>query len=449
MESVICMLYFRSKWSAFLGFSFWPLGVFLWFSPPTSTFAEGDLTQSLTNPGYSGAELAWREVASSSVQPVLEMILSQVRGNYGRIQTWTGSYAVQSQRYFSPDRVNATFAGRIPDHVSALIMDMAYSQQFAIDIESAKIFRSKDTSQLKWISASSHSTVKIPGVDAIEDNSIVTNDSYLHFSPKSSASNYTVLPDHPDAQHKRAAYRLAPEKARGQHYGDLMDPRAFYSVSGGKMFWEELGDYARAVQETSTGPLSKELGERIKVYEAESEHALSYGMVVRLEDRRQGGDVFMSSVWQEASGFNPVSFRIAADAVGKATRSLTGWRWRKVGDIFVPSEVSSTMYDEATGRVDYHRVARQEDVQINRPLDPHQFDYQALGLEEGELVLDKVSREVFAIRNGEAIKLGNFGDSYRRSSAGRVTMAVVGVLGFLCLAVIVLSLRRRQKESRG
>ncbi len=80
------------------------------------------------------------------------------------------------------------------------------------------------------------------------------------------------------------------------------------------------------------------------------------------------------------------------------------------------------------------------DCILNRPLDSHQFDYAALGLEDGDIIVDKIENIVYLWGNGQPEKLGIVGEKYEPPVSESVKGGTTRKWLFVAANVAVLTL---------
>jgi hypothetical protein len=101
------------------------------------------------------------------------------------------------------------------------------------------------------------------------------------------------------------------------------------------------------------------------------------------------------------------------------------------------------------GRLSIRQKMTMQDMQINQPLDSKQFSYSALGLGDGDILVDQIKHQVFTIQNDQPVYLAKFYEKYQTPSernTNRVRIAIK-LLGFVLIALgIYISIRRRMIE---
>ena len=85
--------------------------------------------------------------------------------------------------------------------------------------------------------------------------------------------------------------------------------------------------------------------------------------------------------------------------------------WTKIDGIYVPSKILEAGYAVAGEDPTREREAKLADCVLNQALDPHQFDPTALGLADGDLIIDEASGETDIVRTGgPSLKPAHFVD---------------------------------------
>ena len=126
------------------------------------------------------------------------------------------------------------------------------------------------------------------------------------------------------------------------------------------------------------------------------------------------------------------------------------WRWKRVDGIDLPEIVLENFMAFDSQSLQLWRESELVDCRVNVPLDADQFTLRGLGLEEGDLVIDKIDRAVEILRDGQIVRLGAFGDQYvaplpltLRDSPLRVLFIGLNVL--LLIGFLVWTMRRRTR----
>ena len=354
----------------------------------------------------------WSEVNPSERVAVLEMIADQARGNYERIRTWEGTFAVSLQQLLGREFVaEALGRGSPAKDAVLLVQEFVYSVRVAIDMNTGNVFRDKETSRMTFFKEGTREIVIIPSASASDHRSVVTSEHYVHFPPKTVWPAFAMLPNHPKAQKKPAAFREPREQSEGLGFGDLMDPRDFFGFSATMRSWDELGLFIRAMRGENGEETKRMASERVVLYKGAGPGGPQYRLDAKLKSHRGSDDYFMA-IWSAGAGFNPVKYVLSADPLGKQPLRTLEWRWGQFDGVYLPAWFREANYVRDGGKLSHQREVTLEQCSLNQPLDSHQFDYQGLGLRDGDLVVDNIEKAMRVMKDGEAVKLANFGEEY-------------------------------------
>ncbi|HLN26335.1 MAG TPA: hypothetical protein VK395_01170 [Gemmataceae bacterium] len=401
------------------------------------------------------ADLAWHKVQPSARSQILELLSVQTRANYERIETLQASYSVHHEDYLSRDFVKEAFGARLPkDSSPALIREIEVNQKVAIDMESGRVFRERETKRFRLLTTTSRKPVIMPGVgDADDGRSIVTSEDYTFFNPKQPPATSVVAGDNPKAQNKRMAHRLAPEKARGREYSGLLDPRTFYRCASNQKSWEELQMYLSTLK-GEKGADQQQKVQKLEIDEAEQAGSIWYRLRLPITSP-DGKFTTWTSVWSPLAGYNPVSliFSKGENAGGPITKSIS-WEWKQVDGIFFPAVIHEVWHpDGLPDNVDtLNEVITLKECSLNSPLPSNQFSYGALGLKTGDLILDDMESTVFIVNDaGIPVRLAGYNEEYVAPALARRTkfgwLLAVNAAGIAIALLVVVLIRRRRRKS--
>ncbi len=391
----------------------------------------------------AGGAMQWEEVPAPSRAVVLGMIADQTQGNYESIRTWTGTYRVQLRQHMSPEAIEPLAGARGAS--SALWQEFDFTMCFAIDIASGSAYRSKKTKQMRWVKNGSGEAVTIPNTAPVDGRSLVTAEHYVTFDPRVVWPGFVTVRNRPEAQNRRAAFRYAREKSDRHDMGDLMDPRKFFCLSPTRRFDEELRIPMRMLMGAKGGDAQKQIDRTLKLYACAGPSGVSYRLIQAFEAPAQGSHgpaLYMRAVFAADAGMNATSYSLALDKAGERPARTVEWQWKSVAGVHVPAKVKESHYSEQSGKLTYYRDVELQDCAINEPLDPFQFTYRGLGLNDGELVMDNINRACYVIRNGEPELLAHYDETPIPKSPGvwahipRLGLSVVGVLGAVLLFLV-------------
>ena len=400
--------------------------------------------------------LTWTALSGEDKEQALELLSAQTRSNHEKISTWTGSYHVLQEEYLPEVATRVPFqrAGLPPQ---ATINQRDFTLKFATDIKADSIFRDTDTSRLRLLSADeARKPVKAPPLWVAEDQrSVVTPSEYTYHDYKMRKGILAAARTFPEARNTRWAFRVPPEKARRQEYGDLMDPRLFFrcSVPWGPSS-QELDFYLSCLRGQKGSEKKRWAEGDITAESATADGKTWYRLSIRSKSGERSA-VASTSVWSPTAGFNPVSLVVCAeDAGGTFTSNTAKWRWRDVGGILAPAYVEESTFDKALGGLrTYFRAAELKTCSFNKPIPASTFTIKAFGLEDGDLLADETNQTVYVVDgNGGTTKLAKFNEVYvppdkRKTAALRWTLSLSALV--LLMAVAALVVHKRMVRAKG
>ena len=216
---------------------------------PRRNQAIGDQFDEAARVKMPGKELGvtWNRVIGPPKLAILQAICDQTQANFEKILTWKGDCHIETEqvlsRAFVVSNFAADFKGREP---VALRQHFKYRISFALDTKSASAFWDKQTESMGFKDAESGTKIEIKNAKPSDGHYVSTPDHFLEFQPDAEWPGFSVLPDNPDAQNKRAAF-LEPALSRTHRSADLIDPRDLFGFSSIQKFWQELGLYSAAL----------------------------------------------------------------------------------------------------------------------------------------------------------------------------------------------------------
>jgi hypothetical protein len=401
--------------------------------------------------GFAVAPEDWKELAPPARPEVLQRIAEQTRGNHEKIRTWQGTYACRVRQYLSEGPALDQFRKAFPEReVSALWQETEFAMHFAVDMASGSVYRSQETSATRWIPEGSDEPLEIPDYEPVDRRSVVTAEHYLDFDPKMVWPGFVMVPDHPEARGRRAAFRRDADWGRALGHGDLIDPRLLFCLSEDRTFAEELGLLVSAMK-GDTGSLAKQRSdELLTVYEAGKPEETWY----RLDQTLAGPNpanpsaLRMTAICSPAAGFHPVSLLLSADEAGESPIREMQWQWKPYGEVLLPDEVRESLYRDG-GKLRYQRELALDQSVLNATIDPSLFTYRGLGVQDGDLVMDEIEMACYMVRNGTLEKLADYDEEYTaagdpgpRSPLVQWSLAAAGGLALLSVILLVLRIRR-------
>jgi hypothetical protein len=351
--------------------------------------------------------LSWTDVGPTDRLRIMEMLAAQTRGNYEKIKTWKCAYEYTARQYLSAKYVSDAFTGESApkEKVGALMQEFDCDFKFACDMSSGSFFLDKTTRRMGFVKAGTHEVVRIPNVGPNDHRSIVTPERFIHFDPKQTGTTGVI--EHPDVEGKRSAGIDPREMAERQTHGDMPDPRTFFKIDPSSNFWRLLEMLAPDLKQHN-----QRVEEGVIVSQAQGPGGTWYRFRERFSGPDGSGVAWMTMIWSPRAGFNPVYRVMAEKQPDGKPESKTEWQWTVIDGIYIPSMVKESSFNAPDRTLSYERVCTLKYCALNKPLDAHQFDYEALGMKDGELVLNNIERVVYKLNDGGLVKLGDYGDRF-------------------------------------
>jgi RNA polymerase sigma factor (sigma-70 family) len=359
--------------------------------------------------------LVWTDVPPAETPRVVEQLAALSKANYEKLKTWRGSYAYVQRQYLNEQFVAQLRAGAPavgdkpspPAKSEGLMQEFDSTLKFAIDTKLDAIYRDVETKRMRFLKLGTGEEVKFPRVGTRDQRSILTPEFYLSFCP-TERSTSAFLPNHPDAQMKRRAERFAATEARTRE-GGTIDPRAFFKIDGGNFFWRSMEIYAQAIRGELGGEFKDIVAQRLKISRADGPDGRWYREQMGYTNGR-GPILWASTLWSPEAGYHPVSTVRTVGTLDAKPQSMIEWRWKRIDGVYIPSTIHEKVYQGPEGILSREQRSSLKECVVNRPLDAHQFDERALGLSDGDLLLNHPERVAYIIKGGEPVKLADFGE---------------------------------------
>jgi len=402
---------------------------------PGQEASKGDSPSS----GYS-----WSPVTPSSRITILEMLRDHTQGHYEQLRTWKVTYSVRLEQYVSQAYVaNALSDGIGKTPPSSLMQQFSFLIDLAIDIDTGAVFRSKHSATMTNINTDSKEVVNLKNVEPAVGKSIVTHENFITFA-EDKVTSLKELPDRAEFRNKRVAFRRPAEEANNQERGELLDPRTFFGFSTVHKFWEDVSIFIGGLKGEYGEPERKLSNDIIGVDQATRPDGTWYRVRAKLGGPA-GKAIIMTSIWSPSSGYEPVSVMMANESSPEKPMSTMSWKWHLVDGVYIPWDVKEVVYNGPNGSVSYKREAVVKESGVNPKLDEDQFDYVTLGLKDGDLIVDRIERNVLIMAEGKPTKLAAFGEAFTPPSATQPSLWRWPLLianGLIVTAVIAWLLRR-------
>src|SRR3972149_7022108 len=390
---------------------------------------------SLNSDGQDGFRLDWNRVDGDERIAVFETLANATTPTYQRIVTWRGTYLVELHE-FLPQEFAATLLRAALGNRPALPLEKVsrFRLRFVIDMPSNAIFRQKETISTDFIDPQTGEKVSLANVHARDENSVVTSEHYIHMSPTVVWPGFNYLPKGAATSKKRAAFRETVDNALRLKFGELIDPRDVYSFSCDETtFGQDMAFYSGVMRGTSGQEARDRAQKHLRIERANADGGVWFRAITGC-DVDSDSPMYQTVLYNPHTGYNPVTLAMTRDATGEKPLRQGAWVWKRFGEVFVPTEFHEATHSSDPRITSYQRKLKLEECGVNEPIAPNQFDYQALGLTEGELFIDKIENVAYAMKDEQLEKLADFTPRYSpRGAKGKFSLR-----GLLIIATVLL-----------
>lgn len=157
------------------------------------------------------------------------------------------------------------------------------------------------------------------------------------------------------------------------------------------------------------------------------------------------GVVEMNTDFDRGVRSNPVESNVYI--AGKLRQSHV-WGYRPVGDVWVPSKIGSFRFSD-DGHVTFQRLLERKEEKINTPLPADSFEWKALGLKNGERVVDRIDQKILEVKDGKLSPIEVDGETSAPTSAWSYQVIGLAVSNLVLVGIVILLSRRRRSRLQG
>ncbi|OYW20054.1 MAG: hypothetical protein B7Z55_07855 [Planctomycetales bacterium 12-60-4] len=229
--------------------------------------------------------------------------------------------------------------------------------------------------------------------------SVVSLDKYLFQFPDEKYGDFRNIPSLRDFQ-GRAAFRDPLEEAAKLRHSLVFGPRELFSFS--RTFWEDLEAAAGVSESLANGSLSvtqMSPDRVVEVLELPDGDTVAVTLNVFPSVDAQASDALSFQYLvsrKQACNFKSVNVR---DSKSRDVQGMA-WEYREQDGIWLPSKVIRRMMQSDGETISSMRTLQLDSSEINVPIDPEQFTHGFFGLQDGDLLVDRVSESYQVMKNG-------------------------------------------------
>jgi hypothetical protein len=375
-----------------------------WIAPTIIAFA--------LLPGSGGqdeGQAALRDLPADEALSVIEMLAKQTLENYSRLVSFEAEYAIEDKSIVREDKLRA-LRYDVPEvpgpwrerdtGIVKLRFDAVKDSIFS-EIEMHQCVLDQDANGQSMDHA-------LPLTEA--QRAIVTPSHFYYFRYNSRYGDFREIPAI-SGKVGRVAMRKPLEEADRQAHATVVDPRDFFGYSD--FFWNDLERIADVLRKDREGNLTKPAGVTDPVVRVQSfgeGGGQEYRVAVTLWRSTEGkgtGRIRLVLRFAKNVGYNCTSVGVVGEQ--GADVEMNGWVYTVIKGIFVPSKMSRVLLDPTNGRPTNGRVLVLNSCKVNEGIEEADLGLPALGLRNGERVMDYVDEVCYEYKDGKLDNPVSFG----------------------------------------
>jgi len=405
--------------------------------------------------GQGQAQAAARNLPTDEALSVLAMLAKQTLENYSKLATFDAEYAIEDVSIMQEDKLK-TLRYKVPDvpgpwrerdtGIVRLKLDAVKDSLFT-EIQMRECVLDQDANGKPM----NH---PIPLTEA--QRAIVSPAHFYYFQYNAQYGDFREVPAL-TGKVGRAAMRKPLEEAQRQGHATVVDPRDFFGYAG--FFWKQLEAIQDTLRKDTEGKVKRPAGATGPVITVESfgdGAGQEYRVALTLWRSLEGsgaGKIRILFRFAKRVGYNCESVGVSGET--GADVEMTGWEYTTVKDIFIPSKISRVVLDPKKGQPKSRRGLVLKSCKVNEGIGDAELSLAALGLKDGERVLDYVDEVCYEYKDGGLVNPVSFDapplDSQARpASTSRPWLSVtllVNVVFLLLLTGIFVWMRYRRRRS--
>ena len=366
----------------------------------------------------------------------LRFVVDQIRTESEKLHSWSGRYTVVDESVISEAHEDYFRQAKIDAFTPPILQVTSSEMRFAVDIPGDRLFTTLEAqSPPTLLEKSTGRELKGP-IGTFRQRSVLTSEHFLHMDPEQLLGQINNMPavKRLSPEGGRVAFRKQSSKGKNLQLSTVVDPRLLFSVDG-QSADEVLGVWANWLLEhpDDRQQLEKMLGVKrignlseptfvITITRGPIEQPLVDSYTCRWED-----------------GFNISSFTENA-AVPLRKCDI---EYRRQDGVIVPEQHVLTLYDSDGATLRHQRSMKLIESKVNEPIGAESFGYAALGLKEGERVVDEINGAVYLFNGKEPVLPEDFHkpNPPRYSYWGIITVIVLFLTG-----VAIVGLKQKQGQ---
>ena len=407
---------------------------------------DGSETATDTYAGKSGIDGAgmppdgsWSEVPMPEKLDVLRMLVDRMTTNFGKLRTWSGVYTEHSRTPIPSNPSKIVASGPMPE--PTVRAEFKAACRFRIDLVQDSCFLSLEDGDEAYYELEGDAIAESGFKRHLEQACVLTPEHYLELTPAGRYHGFVELKGH-DLPPKRALFRRPPARAGFSCFSNFFDPRVLFHLSATTKTWGEFeNSYIPCLQGDHGSERKSQFDERLLLSRAEQDGVTWYRAAFLVGGR--DGRPLKEQIYSSDAGFNRTHLTAWK---GDSVSHRYTYTYREIDGIYVPEDVML----EYNGLTATRHLTLEECV-LNRPIDASQFSYEALGIEDGDLIMDDIEQVAYQYKSGEPEKLANYGegppkapaDTEQADSPSRMIYVWLGLAVLIGVVVAVKMAARR------
>ena len=384
--------------------------------------------------------VSWQQISQNDVIPSLQMLLKISEGTCGRISTISGVFSVEYEEVMSGDYLFGEGLSSVSEHIQ--LYD--FLLRFCVEKKRNRSFYAKQV--LRQIFTASGKDVTPNNVVIMDENTIIADGDYVYTKTSPGiVSAVAELPDFPNLTNKRVAWCESVEGTKTRTLVDFIDPFEYFDTSK----WASLDSILDILVGKYGEDKKIDLSESISLFQTTDKSGKKWfrylQRIILSRDPLECSE--LNVFWNEESGFHPVC-RVYASS-SSTVINLLQLQWKLTDGLYYPVESLAVVYRD-DGTLSYRRKMKTSDLVINEPTKEKQFAYSALGLGDGDVLVDRIKQQVFTIKNDKPVFLAKFYEKYKTSDErviSRFRLVTMG-LGIVLIIIGLFLIYLRKRKNR-
>jgi len=341
-----------------------------------------------------------KPVPESEYVAFLDTAAALMKANYEKINTWQGEFSIQEDNYYYGEQCRSfnIDANNPAAHSNAIRRSISILQEFATDIKNNKLYCSKSMPRYKFKALDLDRDIVLDRLYS-PMVSILTPDEYLSFMPN---FNYGYGGRKVNGKWAgKKAFRWPKERARNEQWGNVRDPRKYFS-EGHRMIWEDL--------------------EVLRNHIVNPSPDIPEGKAPQISIMTEGTKTYIKTRFyrnEDCNGCNPslefVNINMILDSsveynlirrealnTNNEILQTLDITYESIDGICVPKTVHYVTFRSSDLKKSFDSKIRFTKSALNVPIPGEAFTYKNLGLKDGDIFEDKIANKKY--RYKEAIK---------------------------------------------